>query len=57
MKAVVHVNGQLKIGELEEPIAGKGEVVVALHAAGMNRRDINIPERRGDVTDALNSWI
>ena len=53
MKAVVHVNGQLKIGELAEPIAGTGEVVIALHAAGMNRRDIYIPARRGNVTDAL----
>ena len=53
MKAVVHVNGQLKIGEMEEPIANNGEVVVALHAAGMNRRDINIPARRGDVTAPL----
>ena len=53
MKAVVHVNGQLKIGELAEPIAGTGEVVIALHAAGMNRRDIYIPDRRGNVADAL----
>ena len=30
-----------------------GEVVVALHAAGLNRRDIKIPERRGDVADPL----
>ena len=53
MKAVIHVNGQLKIDEIEEPIASIGEVVVALHAAGLNRRDIKIPERRGDVTDPL----
>ena len=38
---------------MEEPIANNGEVVVALHAAGMNRRDINIPARRGDVTAPL----
>lgn len=53
MKAVIHENGQLKIGEMEEPIARSGEVVVALHAAGMNRRDIKIPERRGDVKEPL----
>ncbi|MFC5604383.1 zinc-binding dehydrogenase [Sporosarcina koreensis] len=53
MKALIHVNGQLKIGEMEEPIARNGEVVVALHAAGMNRRDIYIPNRRGEVEDPL----
>lgn len=53
MKAIIHVNGQLKIDEMEEPIAGFGEVVVALHAAGMNRRDILILERRGKATDPL----
>jgi len=53
VKAVIHANGQLKIDEMEEPIASIGEVVVALHAAGMNRRDINIPDRRGDVKEPL----
>lgn len=53
MKAIIHVNGQLKIDEMEEPIAGFGEVVVALHAAGMNRRDILILERRREATDPL----
>ncbi|WP_432358209.1 zinc-binding dehydrogenase [Sporosarcina sp. UB5] len=53
MKAIIHENGQLKIGEMQEPIASVGEVVVALHAAGMNRRDIKIPERRGDAKDPL----
>ncbi|MGN7388278.1 zinc-binding dehydrogenase [Sporosarcina sp. SAFN-015] len=53
MKAFIHVNGQLEIDEMEEPIASNGEVVVALHAAGMNRRDIKIPDRRGDVKEPL----
>ncbi|MCM3743583.1 zinc-binding dehydrogenase [Sporosarcina luteola] len=53
MKALIHVNGELKIDEMEEPVAGTGEVVVALHAAGMNRRDIMIPERRGDKEEPL----
>lgn len=53
MKALIHVNGQMKIDEMEEPIANIGEVVVALHAAGMNRRDIKIPERRGDMKEPL----
>nr|WP_285853402.1 zinc-binding dehydrogenase [Sporosarcina luteola] len=38
---------------MEEPIASIGEVVVTLHAAGMNRRDIKIPERRGDMKEPL----
>lgn len=53
MKALIHVNGELKVGEMEDPIARVGEVVVALHAAGLNRRDINIPTRRGDVKEPL----
>jgi zinc-binding alcohol dehydrogenase/oxidoreductase len=53
VKAVVHVDGQLKIDEMEEPIARIGEVVVALHAAGLNRRDLYIPGRRGDARDPL----
>ncbi|WP_252502658.1 zinc-binding dehydrogenase [Sporosarcina sp. Marseille-Q4943] len=53
MKAVIHVNGQLKIDEMQEPIARNGEVVVALHAAGLNRRDIKVPERRGSVAEPL----
>nr|WP_285847105.1 zinc-binding dehydrogenase [Sporosarcina luteola] len=38
---------------MEEPIANIGEVVVALHSAGMNRRDIKVPERRGDMKEPL----
>lgn len=53
MKALIHVNGELKVGEMEDPIARVGEVVVSLHAAGLNRRDINIPNRRGDVKEPL----
>ncbi|CAM3156768.1 zinc-binding dehydrogenase [Filibacter tadaridae] len=53
MKAVVHQSGNLKIAEMKEPVAGSGEVVVALRAAGVNRRDLYIPDRRGDAADAL----
>nr|WP_255723652.1 zinc-binding dehydrogenase [Sporosarcina sp. ACRSL] len=38
---------------MEEPIAAKGEVVVSLHAAGMNRRDIYIPNRRESAAEPL----
>ena len=41
------------MSEVKEPIAGVGEVVVTIRAAGLNRRDLYIPARRGDVTEAL----
>ena len=53
MKAFIHELGELKIGEVNEPVAGKGEVVVKLRTAGLNRRDLYIPNRRGDEADAL----
>ncbi|MEK3933936.1 zinc-binding dehydrogenase [Sporosarcina sp. FSL W7-1349] len=53
MKAVIHQNGKLLVGEMPEPSAGPGEVVVALRAAGVNRRDLYIPGRRGDAKEAL----
>ncbi|MBE1554433.1 zinc-binding dehydrogenase [Sporosarcina limicola] len=53
MKAFVHEEGRLRIGEMKEPIARIGEVVVALRAAGVNRRDLYIPVRRGSAMNAL----
>lgn len=53
MKAFVHEFGQLKNGEVEDPTAGEGEVVVRLKTAGLNRRDLYIPNRRGEEADAL----
>ncbi|WP_301110193.1 zinc-binding dehydrogenase [Sporosarcina sp.] len=53
MKAFVHENGELKYSDITEPKAGEGEVIVALKAAGLNRRDTKIPARRGDAKDAL----
>ncbi|WP_404459089.1 zinc-binding dehydrogenase [Oceanobacillus kapialis] len=53
MKAFVHEYGELKIKEMEEPIPTEGQVVVALKAAGLNRRDLYIPNRRGDEKAAL----
>ncbi|WP_318614363.1 zinc-binding dehydrogenase [Sporosarcina sp. YIM B06819] len=53
MKALVHEAGKLKISEMKEPVAGVGEVVVAIRAAGLNRRDLYIPARRGNATEAL----
>lgn len=53
MKAFVLEKGDLKIKSMEEPTAGYGEVVVQLKVAGLNRRDLYIPERRGQADEAL----
>jgi len=53
VKAFVLEHGDLKLKEMEEPKAGKGEVVVALKTAGLNRRDLSIPKRYGDDKEAL----
>lgn len=53
MKALIHENGTLKVLETAEPVAKQGEVVVAMHAAGLNRRDLMIPGRRGDTKEPL----
>jgi len=53
MKALVLENGTLSIKEMDEPVAGPKEVVIALKAAGLNRRDLSIPKRRGENPEAL----
>ncbi|AIF43939.1 zinc-binding dehydrogenase [Virgibacillus sp. SK37] len=53
MKAFVHEFGELKIKDMPEPTAQDNEVVVSLRTAGLNRRDLYIPNRRGDEKDAL----
>lgn len=53
MKALIHENGKLTVLETAEPVAKLGEVVVAMHAAGLNRRDLMIPGRRGDTKEPL----
>ncbi|QTD43245.1 zinc-binding dehydrogenase [Sporosarcina sp. Te-1] len=53
MKAFMHADGQLCLGEMENPSPGSGEVVVALKAAGLNRRDLKIPVRRGNESQPL----
>ncbi|MFD2043908.1 zinc-binding dehydrogenase [Ornithinibacillus salinisoli] len=53
MKAFVHENGNLKVKIMDEPIAKKDEVVVSIRYAGLNRRDLYIPNRRGDNPDPL----
>ncbi|RKQ37310.1 zinc-binding dehydrogenase [Oceanobacillus halophilus] len=53
MKAFVLEDGKQNIKEMDNPIAGEGQVVVSLRAAGLNRRDLYIPNRRGDNKKAL----
>lgn len=53
MKAFVIEEGKLKIREMEEPAAQAGEVVVALQAAGINRRDLGLVRRHGNKPEPL----
>ncbi|MFD1361539.1 zinc-binding dehydrogenase [Lentibacillus salinarum] len=53
MKAFVHEYGQLTLKDMNEPFADHGQVVVSLRTAGLNRRDVAVPGRRGDDAGAL----
>lgn len=53
MKAFVHENDTLKMKEMNEPTAAKGEVVVAMKTVGLNRRDLSIPAQRKGLNEAL----
>src|SRR5690625_45521 len=53
MKSFVYEYGQLKIKNMQKPIAGNGEVVVSIRFAGLNRRDLYIPNRLGLNEKAL----
>lgn len=53
MKAFVHEYGELKLKEMAEPVAKQNEVVISLKFAGLNRRDLYIPNRRGSEVEAL----
>lgn len=53
MKAFVHENGENNIKKMEDPVAGKGEVVVSLISAGLNRRDAGIADGQDNEKDAL----
>ncbi|GAA0613833.1 zinc-binding dehydrogenase [Virgibacillus siamensis] len=53
MKAFVHEQGELRFKNMDEPFADHGLVTVAIRAAGLNRRDLSIPKRRGSDADAL----
>lgn len=53
MKAFVVEYGELKLKEMPEPNVNRGEVVVQLKVAGLNRRDLYIQNRLGNNKDAL----
>lgn len=53
LKAFVLENGEMKLKAIAEPVAREGEVVVSLHTAGLNRRDLSLGKRPGTRSDAL----
>ena len=53
MKAFVLEYGDLKIKSMPEPKPESNEIIVKLKAAGLNRRDLYIPNRRGSDKEAL----
>lgn len=53
LKAFVHEHGNLDIKHINNPQVNDGEVLVRIRYAGLNRRDVGIPNRRGKDEDAL----
>jgi len=53
MKAFVHELGELNIKEMNDPTAQEGQVVVSIRVAGLNRRDLMVPNRLGNAGQAL----
>lgn len=53
LKAFVHDHGNLEIKQIDEPQVNVGEVLVTIHSAGLNRRDVGIPNRRDKEEEAL----
>lgn len=53
MKAFVFERGRYQVKEMDDPVAGQGEVVVSLKVAGLNHRDLFIGSRLGNEKDAL----
>lgn len=53
MRAFVLEAGELKLSTLPEPSPGKGEAVVQLKVAGLNRRDLYIKSRWGVKDEPL----
>ncbi len=53
MRAFVHVGKLTYVTDMPQPRLGDEEVRVVLKAAGLNRRDLYIPNRRGEASDPL----
>ncbi|KOO52417.1 zinc-binding dehydrogenase [Viridibacillus arvi] len=53
MRAFVFEKGSFKVTELPKPEAGTLEAVVAIKAAGLNRRDLYTPGRLGNDSESL----
>lgn len=53
LKAFVHENGKLDVKNIEEPNLHDDEVLVSIRTAGLNRRDVGIPTRRGKNEETL----
>ncbi|MFZ3578735.1 zinc-binding dehydrogenase [Virgibacillus sp. DJP39] len=53
MKAFVLESGNLEIKNIEEPVLNDDQVLVNIRTAGLNRRDVGIPNRVGRKTETL----
>lgn len=53
MRAFVHARKLTYITDMPQQQLSKDEVRVKLQTAGLNRRDLYIPDRRGDVSEPL----
>lgn len=53
MKAFVHEKESTLLKKIPEPILKDNEVKIAIKVAGLNHRDLHIPERRGNVSAPL----
>lgn len=53
MRAFVHKGKLTYVTDMPQPKLGDDEVRIELVTAGLNRRDLYIPDRRGEVNDPL----
>lgn len=53
MKAFTYENGEMLLQQMPDPTPNDDEVVVKLKVAGLNRRDLYIPNRHGIKEDPL----
>ena len=42
MKALLINNHEIKVGQKAKPVAGKGEIIIRVHAAGLNPADFKL---------------